>query len=98
MTFGKDSSHPANNPSSGDYELLKVALEDRIDYWNAYRSKLESGMADTDRPVEDEFEAVEDEIGVGLILFELAEQAEENPGTLDPSTLYHMSDQYLSSE
>lgn len=98
MTFRKDSSHQVNTPSPGDYELLKVALEDRIDYWNAYRSKLESGMADTERPVEEELEAVEDEIGVGLILFELAEQAEENPDALDPSRLYHMSDQYLSSE
>lgn len=55
-------------------------------------------MADTDRPVEEELEAVEDEIGVGLILYELAEQGEENLGTLNPSALHHMSDPYLSSE
>lgn len=95
MTSENDSSFSANNLSSGDYETVRAALDDRIDYWEAYKSKLESGVADPERSREEELEAVEDEIGVGLMLYEITEQAVENPGAINPDALQYVTQQYL---
>lgn len=98
MNSRDDSSSGANSHASGGYEVIRAALDDRIDYWQAYKSKLESGIADPERPVDEELEAVEDEIGVGLMLYELAEQAEENPGAINPDALQYVTQQYLETE